>query len=679
MDKQLTLFECIRKGNKRLRTVCYPDIIICDTDCPPGEVNSSCSNITDRNVDDTHDSDDRGDDIGSESETAENDLTDELNVSVAGSSSSSCCGSATVSLTLHKPAGNITATDIAQTPAFPPAQPANIQFPKTAFGSRSRSFNPAWYGTYEWLEYSARQNACFCYPCRLFGSQAGQFSSRPESAFTVNGFRNWKHATGVSGILNKHANCHSHKQYKLATQRGSTVSECLGNARSEMIQKNRYYIKSLLEVLLLCSKQEISIRGHKESNNSMNRGNFLEILSLVAKHDPIVQHRLSDGPKNALYTSADIQNELLSVMASMVRESICNKIRDAEVYSVLADETKDCSKKEQLSIVLRYVDIESAIQYEHFISFVEATSLNAESLSTYIIKTLQGNRLDVAGIVSQGYDGASVMSGHCSGVQQRIKEVAPQAVYIHCYAHCLNLVLVDATRRVSDAADFFAVMETIYVFLSSAKAHTIYRQQQAALHPGKPVRQLQQLSDTRWACRYLAIEAVYSTYDVVLSSLEMITEGEDRVKAVEAEGMLHQIKSFKFLISLILFWRIFSCTKSLSDVLQSTTINLAKAAELVSSTLDTLQLFRSDQEWEKLYKYVTDAAALHDISIIPPRPQRNRQMPRRLRDGLVLEATGARDTLTTSQQFKISLYYPILDAIIAEMKKRFDDKNISTL
>ena len=86
-----------------------------------------------------------------------------------------------------------------------------------------------------------------------------------------------------------------------------------------------------------------------------------------------------------------VQNELLSVMTSMVRESICNKIRDAEVYSVLADETKDCSKKEQLSIVFRYVDLESAIQYEHFISFVEATSFNAESLSTYIIKTLQGS------------------------------------------------------------------------------------------------------------------------------------------------------------------------------------------------------------------------------------------------------------------------------------------------
>ena len=47
---------------------------------------------------------------------AENDLSTELNVSWAGSSSSSCCNSATsVSLTLYEPAGNTTATDIAQT------------------------------------------------------------------------------------------------------------------------------------------------------------------------------------------------------------------------------------------------------------------------------------------------------------------------------------------------------------------------------------------------------------------------------------------------------------------------------------------------------------------------------------------------------------------------------------
>ena len=39
------------------------------------------------------------------------------------------------------------------------------------------------------------------------------------------------------------------------------------------------------------------------------------------------------------------------------------------------------------------------------------------------------------------YDGALVMSGQCSGVQQRIREVAPMA-NAHFYAHTLNLVMV---------------------------------------------------------------------------------------------------------------------------------------------------------------------------------------------------------------------------------------------
>ena len=99
--------------------------------------------------------------------------------------------------------------------------------------------------------------------------------------------------------------------------------------------------------------------------------------------------------------------------------------------------------------------MESADLHEHFLAFTEADALNAEGLCTYILQTLDTfNKLDPAAIVSQGYDGASVMSSHCSGVQQRIKQVAPQAVYVYCYAHCLNLALIDTTKRVTKAADF---------------------------------------------------------------------------------------------------------------------------------------------------------------------------------------------------------------------------------
>lgn len=86
---------------------------------------------------------------------------------------------------------------------------------------------------------------------------------------------------------------------------------------------------------------------------------------------------------------------------------------------------------------------------------VEVSSLTAESLTKYILETLKKYSLNPKHIVSQAYDGLSVMSGRCSGVQGRVREFAPYAVYVHCYAHNLNLALVDCVQGVADASDFF--------------------------------------------------------------------------------------------------------------------------------------------------------------------------------------------------------------------------------
>ena len=147
------------------------------------------------------------------------------------------------------------------------------------------------------------------------------------------------------------------------------------------------------------------------------------------------------------YTTLEIQNELLQIIASIVRENICTAVKIVGVHSVLADETKDCSKQEQLAVVVIYVDQETAVQCKHFITYVQATSFNAQSLSTYILDTLKKNGLDPTAIVSQtAYDGGSLMSGKCSNVQH-IKELASEAMYIHCYAHCLNLALINTTKH----------------------------------------------------------------------------------------------------------------------------------------------------------------------------------------------------------------------------------------
>ena len=66
----------------------------------------------------------------------------------------------------------------------------------------------------------------------------------------------------------------------------------------------------------------------------------------------------------------------------------------------------------------------------------------------------------------QCYDGASVMSGQFTGVQARIKEIAPHVTYFHCHAHRLNLVLVRTIKNIPEIAEFFEKVQCLYVFLT---------------------------------------------------------------------------------------------------------------------------------------------------------------------------------------------------------------------
>ena len=171
------------------------------------------------------------------------------------------------------------------------------------------------------------------------------------------------------------------------------------------------------------------------------------------------------------------------------------------------------------------------------------------------------------------------------------------------------------------------------------------------------MRELQQLSDTHWACRFDAVDTICSTFDAIWLS---IMDSNDKVKAVEASGIYMQIHSFKYLTTLALFLQILSCTKGLSDKLQCSHIYMTKAAELVTATTETWQHFRSDAKWSKMYKYVGDVATLFNIRETSLRPQRQKRLPKRLNDAVVMEKTGSRNIVSNSKNFKFVFIIPYL-------------------
>ncbi len=90
--------------------------------------------------------------------------------------------------------------------------------------------------------------------------------------------------------------------------------------------------------------------------------------------------------------------------------------------------------------------------------------------------------------------------------------------------------------------------------MSTSKAHSVFLEKQAIFNKGQQVCQQQRLSDTRWACRYLALDAIASTFSSILATLEAIIDSNVKPKAT---GILLHIQSFKFLACLIIFRRLF--------------------------------------------------------------------------------------------------------------------------
>lgn len=165
-----------------------------------------------------------------------------------------------------------------------------------------------------------------------------------------------------------------------------------------------------------------------------------------------------------------------------------------------------------------------------------------------------------------------------------------------------------------------------------------------------------------------------------------VTNGKDASKATEARGILLQVQSFQFLLCLIIFDRLLTCIKGLSDVLQSVQLNLDKAAELVVGTIKAIESFRSDEEWMKLLSYAKNIADTHDISThtltANSSRQRRKVMPQRYNDEVVFETTGSRDCPSEDDahsMLKSNLYFPILDAILVELNSRFSQKNLELM
>ena len=151
-----------------------------------------------------------------------------------------------------------------------------------------------------------------------------------------------------------------------------------------------------------------------------------------------------NGSKKATYVSNRFQNEVDDAIWKIIRKKIVDEVAASKYFTDPADETRDAGKLDQLTICPRYVSrIDSQqVPQEAFLKFFDIADRTGAGRAKTNLDNLQLGGLDVRNLRGQGYDGCSAMIGRHKGVQVEVKAVVPQASYLHCASHCLNLALV---------------------------------------------------------------------------------------------------------------------------------------------------------------------------------------------------------------------------------------------
>jgi hypothetical protein len=317
---------------------------------------------------------------------------------------------------------------------------------------------------------------------------------------------------------------------------------------------------------------------------------------------------------------------------------------------------------------------------ERFLALQHVKDTTSEALKTALYSILDRHMLSISRIRGQGYDGASNMRGEFNGLQRKILDENPYALYVHCYAHRLQLVVVSVASSCSSIHDFFEYISLIVTTssasckrmdaLKEAQHKDILSQLESGeISTGKGLHQqstLAKAGDTRWGSHHtslIRLDQMWSSVLGVLSTVDELGRGPS-----QAAGLIEKMENFKFAFVLKLMLKLFGITNELSRILQRKDLNIVLAMELVDDVKARLVTLR-ESGWDNFFVNVQEFCIAKGI----PMPNMDEEIPVRGRSRLEGRTT------TNLHHYRVEIYYVAIDKICVEMDHRFSEGSNTVL
>ena len=135
------------------------------------------------------------------------------------------------------------------------------------------------------------------------------------------------------------------------TEKPDVIRSKIEKTRQHQIQLNRAALLSIIDTVLTCARQNLSLRSHRGESAALlseseepetNDDNVRSLLRYrMRRGDVALATHLKQGPSNGKYLSSRIQNEILDIALKLVRKKVLLRIQKAECWTLIVDETLD--------------------------------------------------------------------------------------------------------------------------------------------------------------------------------------------------------------------------------------------------------------------------------------------------------------------------------------------------